>query len=190
LPYAVVVLGRRLPNYTCVLDTPGEIGRRAAEILLARGCQRPVVLVPALLTQSTAERAEAFAATVLAQTGRAAGRVAATGFSPASGADGLRAHLGAGRACDGLYAVTDILALGAYQVIKDGGRRIPRDIAVVGVGDHEHADFFDPPLTCVGPSSDEIVEQVVTQLFHLMNHRRVRPVEIFVPPSVSVRASA
>ena len=190
LPYAVVVLGRRLPNYSCVLDTPGEIGRRAAEILLVRGCQRPVVLVPAFLTQSTAERAEAFVATVLAQTGRAAGRVTAAGFSPASGADGLRAHLGAGRACDGLYAVTDSLALGAYQVIKDGGRRIPRDIAVVGVGDHEHADFFDPPLTCVGPSNEEIVEQVVTQLFHLMSHRRVRPVEIFVPPSVSVRASA
>ena len=36
LPYAVVVLGRCLPNYTCVLDTPGEIGRRAAEIGRAR----------------------------------------------------------------------------------------------------------------------------------------------------------
>ncbi|MCX6951428.1 MAG: LacI family DNA-binding transcriptional regulator, partial [Verrucomicrobia bacterium] len=69
LPYAVVVLGRRLANYACVLDTPGEIGRRAAEILLARGCRRPVVLVPALLTQSTAERAAAFAATVHAHLG-------------------------------------------------------------------------------------------------------------------------
>ncbi len=190
LPYAVVVLGRRLANYSCVLDTPGEIGRRAAEILLARGCRHPVVLTPALLTQSTAERAEAFAATVLAQTGLECARVSAAGFTPASGAEALRAHLGASRACDGLFAVTDSLALGAYQAIKDGGRRIPRDIAVVGVGDHEHADFFDPPLTCVGPSSETIVEKVVTQLFHLMNHRRLKPVEIPVPPSVVMRASA
>lgn len=190
LPYAVVVLGRRLPNYCCVLDTPGEIGRRAAEILLARGCRQPVVLTPALLTQSTAERAEAFVATVRAQAGVESVRVTAGSFTPTSGAEAMRAHLGAGRGCDGLYAVTDSLALGAYQAIKDGGHRIPRDIAVVGVGDHEHADFFDPPLTCVGPSSDMIVEKVVEQLFFLMNHRRVKPVEIAVPPSVAMRASA
>jgi LacI family transcriptional regulator len=63
-------------------------------------------------------------------------------------------------------------------------------IAVVGVGDHEHADFFDPPLTCVGPSNETIVEQIVMQLFDLMNRRRVKPVETFVPPSVVMRASA
>ncbi|MDP3071922.1 MAG: LacI family DNA-binding transcriptional regulator [Opitutaceae bacterium] len=190
LPYAVVVLGRRLPNYSCVLDTPGEIGRRAAEILLKRGCRQLVVLTPALLTQSTAERSEAFIATVRSQTGREPARVTAAGFTPASGAEALRAHLGAGRRCDGLYAVTDVLALGAYQAIKDAGRKIPRDIAVVGVGDHEHADFFDPPLTCVGPSNDTIVEQVVTHLFHRMNHRRVKIAEFFVPPSVAIRGSA
>ncbi len=190
LPYAVVVLGRRLPNYCCVLDTPGESGRRAAEILLGRGCRRPVVLTPALLTESTADRAAAFCATVLAQTGTAPARVVAAGFAPTNGAEALRAHLGAGRGCDGLYAVTDGLALGAYQAIKDADRRIPRDIAVVGVGDHEHADFFDPPLTCVGPSNETIVEQIVTQLFDLMNRRRVKPVETFVPPSVVMRASA
>lgn len=190
LPYAVVVLGRRLANYSCVLDTPGEIGRKAAEILLGGGCKRPVVLVPALLTQSTADRADAFCATVREQSGDEPARVTAAGFTPASGAEALRAHLGAGRACDGLYAVTDGLVLGAYQAIKDAGRRIPKDIAVVGVGDNEHADFFDPPLTCVGPSSETIVERVVTQLFHLMNHRRVKPAEIFVPPSVAIRASA
>lgn len=190
LPYAVVVLGRRLANYCCVLDTPGEIGRRAAEILLARGCKHPVVLVPALLTQSTAERAGSFAAAVLAATGIEPTRVAAAGFAPADGAEALRAHLGTGCGCDGLYAVTDGLALGAYQAIKDAGRRIPKDIAVVGVGDHEHADFFDPPLTCVGPSNDLIVERVVTQLFQLMSHRRVKLVEISVTPSVSMRASA
>jgi LacI family transcriptional regulator len=190
LPYSVVVLGRRLPNYCCVLDTPGEIGRRAAEILLARGCKCPAVLVPSLLTQSTAERAEAFVAAVLAQTGAEPARVVAPGLNPVSGAEALRSHLSAHRGCDGLYAVSDGLSLGAYQAIKDSGRRIAKDIAVVGVGDHEHADFFDPPLTCVGPSNEAIVEQVVTQLFHLMNHRRVKPVEIFVPPSVVMRASA
>ncbi|MBL9199845.1 MAG: LacI family DNA-binding transcriptional regulator [Opitutaceae bacterium] len=190
LPYAVVVLGRRLPNHCCVLDTPGEIGRRAAEILLKADSRHPVVLTPALLTQSTAERAEAFVAAVRGQEGRDSARVIAAGFTPAAGAEALRAHLGAGLDCDGVFAVTDGLALGAYQAIKDAGKGIPRDIAVVGVGDHEHADFFDPPLTCVGPSNEAIVEQAVAQLFQLMGQRRGKASEIFVPPSVVRRASA
>jgi LacI family transcriptional regulator len=189
LPYAVVVLGRRIPNYTCVLETPGESGRRAAEILLAAQRRHLVVLTPALLTQSTAERAEAFCATALAQTGREPVRLAAGGFVPASGAEALRAHLASGCGCDALYAVTDSLALGAYQAIRDARKRIPRDIAVVGVGDDEHADFFDPPLTCVGPANDTVAEQVATGLFHLLTHRRVTAAEIHVPPSVVMRAS-
>ena len=190
LPYAVVVLGRRIRNYCCVLETPGESGRRAAEILLAAKRRRFVVLTPALLTQSTAERADAFCATVRARAGCDPVRVTAASFTPMGGAEALRAHLAAGRGCDALYAVTDSLVLGAYQAIKDGNRKIPRDIAVVGVGDHEHADFFDPPLTCVGPANDTVAEQVATCLFHLINHRRVKPVEVHVPPSVVMRVSA
>jgi LacI family transcriptional regulator len=185
----VVVLGPRIPNYFCVLETPGESGRRAAEILLAANRTHCTVLTPALLTQSTAERADAFCATVRDRVGRDPVRVTTAGFGPAHGAEALRAHLAAGRPCDALYAVTDSLALGAYQALRDGKRRIPRDVAVVGVGDHEHADFFDPPLTCVGPANDTVAEQVATSLFHLVNHRRVKPVEVHVPPSVVMRAS-
>jgi LacI family transcriptional regulator len=189
LPYNVVVHGRRLPNYCCVLETPGEAGRRAADILLEHGRRRLVVLTPSLLTQTTADRKDAFRAAVRERTGREPTHIVA-GFTPASAAEALRAHLATGDGCDGIFAVTDTLALGAYQAIKDGGRRIPRDTAVIGVGDHEHSDFFDPPLTCVGPVYDTVVEHVVTLLFHLMTQRRVKPTEVLVPPAVVMRGSA
>ncbi len=189
LPYAVVVHGRSLPNYCCVLETPGEAGRRTADILLRAGRRRLLVLVPELLTQTTAHRAEAFCAAVRAATG-AEPTSLRTGFTPASAAETLRAHLRKNAACDGLYAVTDTLALGAYHALKAAGRRIPEDVAVVGVGDHEHADFFDPPLTCVGPSSDDVAEQVATLLFRLTTHRRVPPGAVLVPPATVRRASA
>lgn len=189
LPYAVVVHGRRLKNYCCVLETPGEAGRRAAEILRSTGRRRLVVLTPTLLTQTTADRRDAFCAAVQAQ-GAPEPKQVVAGFTPASAAEALRAHLAAGGGCDGIFAVTDTLALGAYQAIKDGGRRIPKDIAVIGVDDHEHSDFFDPPLTCVGPVYATVVEHVVTLLFHLMNHRRVKPTEVLVPPAIVMRGSA
>ena len=190
LPYAVVVQGRRLANYCCVLETPGEGGRRAAEILLGRGLRNLAVVTPALLTETTADRAEAFCRAVHARTGREAAWVKAAEFTPASGAEALRRHMESHPRCDGLFAVTDTLALGAYHAMKEAGRRVPQDVAVVGVGDHEHADFFDPPLTCVGPAYDRVVEEVVALLFNLMNRRRVNPTEVFVPPTVATRASA
>jgi LacI family transcriptional regulator len=191
LPYPVVVLGRRLANYCCVLDTPGEIGRRAAEILLTNKRSRPILLVPALLTQSTTERADAFTAAVKAAVGREPARVIAEDFTPASGDRAVRKFLrGAQARCDALFAVTDSLAMGAYQALKNNGQRIPQDVAVVGVGDLDHSAFFDPPLTCVGPASEEIVRQVVAQLFRLMNDRTAKPGEIFVEPSVEKRSSA
>ena len=189
LPYAVVVQGRRLANYSCVLEQPGAGGREAAGILLASGCRRPAVLTPALLTETTADRADAFCAAVRAKTGHEPPRVTAGGFTPASGSDAARAHFAVDPKCDGFFAVTDTLALGAYHAIKARGLRIPTDVAVIGVGDSEHVDFFDPPLTCVGPSYDTVVEEIVALLFELMSRRRVRPTEVFVEPVVTARAS-
>jgi len=127
---------------------------------------------------------------VRAASGSDPARVTADGFTPASGAEALRRHLAAGGRCDGLFAVTDTLALGAYHALKAAGKQVPRDVAVVGVGDHEHADFFDPPLTCVGPVYDQVVAEVVGLLFNLMSRRRVHPTEVFIPPTVAQRASA
>jgi LacI family transcriptional regulator len=190
LPYAVVVQGRRLDNHCCVLETPGEGGRQAAEILLRGGRKRPVVLTPSLLTETTADRAAAFCAALRAQGIGEPLRVAADGFTPASGAVAVREHLTANPRCDGIFAVTDTLALGAYFALKAAGRRVPADVGVVGVGDHEHADFFDPPLTCVGPSYDRVVEEIVALLFKLMNRSRVQPTAVFVPPEATLRASS
>jgi LacI family transcriptional regulator len=189
LPYAVVVQGRRLDNYCCVLETPGAVGQQAAEILLGSRRRQPSVLTPRLLTETTADRKDAFTAAVRERTGSEPAHVVA-GFTPASAAEAFAAHLRKNPECDALFAVTDTLALGAAHAIKAAGRSIPGDVAVVGVGDHEHADYFDPPLTCVGPPYEHVVEEIVTLLFSLMSRRRVKPTEVFVPPTVVLRKSS
>lgn len=189
LPYPVVMIGRQLPNYCCVLETPGQTGRMAADILLEAGIRHPLVLTPALLTQTTADRADSFCERVRSQTKMESARIAAQGFTASAAADALRDYWSEGRRCDGIFAVTDSLAIGAYQAVKDGGRKIPRDVSLVGIGDHEHAEFFDPPLTCVGPVYDTVVDHAAKLLFHLMNHRRVTPAEVLVPPAAVLRGS-
>lgn len=61
----------------------------------------------------------------------------------------IRRLLAAGHAFDAVYAVDDLLALGALRALAAAGRRVPHEAAVVGYGDLDEARFADPPLTTV-----------------------------------------
>lgn len=189
LPYPVVVLGRSLPNYCCVRETPGFVGRRSAEVLLEAGCVRPAVLHGRVLTQATAERVSAFRQAIAARLGADPIVLEAEDLQPAAGATALRAYLAGGGKCDGVFTVTDSLAVGAYHAIQRAGRRIPEDVAVVGVGDYDLAEFFTPPLSTVAGSNETMVAEAVPLLFRLLRGDKDAPRETFVIPPVYLRAS-
>lgn len=189
LPYAVVVLGRRIPNHWCVLETPGFVGQRSADVLLDAGCRHPAVLHGRMLTQATAERVNAFVRAIEGRGGEPPVVIASDGLAPASGAAALRAFFAGGGKCDGIFTVTDSLAVGAYHAIQQSGRRIPDDVAVVGVGDYDLAEFFTPPLSTVAGANEAMVAEAVPALFRLLRGEKEQAREVFVVPPVYLRAS-
>ena len=50
---------------------------------------------------------------------------------------------------DGLFVANDLMALGAISALRDAGRTVPEDIAVVGFDDADIAAVASPPLTTV-----------------------------------------
>jgi LacI family transcriptional regulator len=50
---------------------------------------------------------------------------------------------------DAIFAHNDLSAAGAMQAVREAGRRVPDDIAVVGFDDVPAAAHTDPPLTTV-----------------------------------------
>jgi DNA-binding LacI/PurR family transcriptional regulator len=54
-----------------------------------------------------------------------------------------------GNNCDGLFAASDLLAMGAIRALTEAGMRVPDDISVVGYDDTPGAASFVPPLTSV-----------------------------------------
>jgi LacI family transcriptional regulator, repressor for deo operon, udp, cdd, tsx, nupC, and nupG len=65
---------------------------------------------------------------------------------------GLRATkqlLSKTKGLDALFAINDLMAIGAMAAIKEAGLRIPQDIALVGFDDISMASMCDPTLTTI-----------------------------------------
>ncbi len=60
-----------------------------------------------------------------------------------------------------LFAMSDIMALGAAKAISDFGLKIPDDISIVGFDGIEMAHFYIPSLTTLRQPADEIAKASV-----------------------------
>jgi DNA-binding LacI/PurR family transcriptional regulator len=70
---------------------------------------------------------------------------------------------------DGLFAASDLMALGAISALRRAGRRVPEDVAVVGFDDNEFALTAEPPLTTV--RQDPVLQGRVMVRLYLAQHR-------------------
>lgn len=69
---------------------------------------------------------------------------------------------------DAVFACSDVMAIAAIDVLRESGRRVPGDVAVVGYDDIFLAAHTDPPLTTVrqsGPLAGHLLaDSLLTQL--------------------------
>src|SRR5262249_11411405 len=70
-------------------------------------------------------------------------------FSEASGATAMRTLLDRHPDLDAVFAASDLMAVGALRVLREYGRRVPQDVAVVGFEDSVLARQTEPALTTV-----------------------------------------
>jgi DNA-binding LacI/PurR family transcriptional regulator len=89
-------------------------------------------------------------------------------FGQQSGADAMRALLGRVPDLDAVFCANDLMAVGALQALRDAGRRVPEDVAVVGFEDAAIARSAHPPLSTVHQSSEEMGREMVALLLDTM----------------------
>jgi len=79
-----------------------------------------------------------------------------------------------------VLAVTDRLAIGALQYIKEIGLSIPNDIAVTGMGGSELSRFISPALTTIDFSIEDAGREAATILLEQINggnyHETIRTI--------------
>jgi len=123
-------------------------GACAAERLIALG-RRELLFLGDVSHAEVRDRQQGFAKT-LKKAGLKAHTLTPAAFTFGAGFTAVQAHLARGGAVpDGLFAASDLLAMGAVRAFTDAGLAVPAAVSVIGYDDSPGAQSFAPPLSSV-----------------------------------------
>jgi LacI family repressor for deo operon, udp, cdd, tsx, nupC, and nupG len=144
----VAVVGARVPGWASVRIDDVEASRQAVRYLLDLGHRRIAMLGGSL------EEVLDFAAPLDRLTGfrrelEAAGAPVdpawevTSDFTARGGQAATRLLLETGPRPTAIFAASDEMAIGAVHALREAGLRVPEDVSVIGIDDHEMAEFFE-----------------------------------------------
>lgn len=70
-----------------------------------------------------------------------------------------------------IFAISDIMAVGACKAIIDKGLRVPEDISVMGFDGMDIGKFYNPSITTIKQPNKSMAQSSVNLLFELLNHK-------------------
>lgn len=168
--------------------------RQAVRHLIGLGRTRIAHITGALDQTSAVDRLDGFR-DVIGDVGP--DLVAEGDFTPSGGERAMRELLERRPDVDAVFVANDLSALGVLRVLREAGRRVPEDVAVIGFDDMlPIAEQTDPPLTTV--------RQDIEEMGRLMARLLIRGLEggtgtaasdpersgVVLPTTVVVRGSA
>jgi DNA-binding LacI/PurR family transcriptional regulator len=115
-------------------------------------------------------------------------RIRVGDFLRPSGAIAMQAILGGGVPVDAVIGANDLMALGAIDVLKAEGIRVPEEVSVIGFDDIEEARLAIPQLTTVRQSFLVLGREAVRTALAVVNGDSV-PMQVTVPTHTVIRRS-
>lgn len=173
LPFCVVDQRYEDPRISTVYADHASGTYAAAKHLLERGCRSVGFLNGTPHYSNSADRTEGYR-TALREAGLMpdAELQFEGNYSRTSGYKAAEAVNRRLDRLDGLVCANDRMAVGLIQGLKERGRRIPEDLAVVGCDDSDIAAWIDPPLTTVGVPFYEMGRLAAERLMESMKEER------------------
>ncbi|MBM0224977.1 LacI family DNA-binding transcriptional regulator [Micromonospora sp. ATA51] len=110
-------------------------------------------------------------------------------FTRESGGAAMRQLLAEHPDLDAVFAASDLMAHAALRTLRESGRRVPADVAVIGFDDIETAAYTEPPLTTVRQPIVELGRAMTRQLLRIAAGEDVEQAFI-LPTELIVRDSA
>jgi DNA-binding LacI/PurR family transcriptional regulator len=114
--------------------------------------------------------------------------VAVGDFTRDSGEVAMRQLLDDDPALDAVFVASDLMAHGALSTLRQAGRRVPDDVAIIGFDDIELARYTEPPLSTVRQPIVELGRELARQLLRLASGEEIEAA-LVLPTSLVIRDS-
>ncbi|GAA3419495.1 LacI family DNA-binding transcriptional regulator [Streptosporangium vulgare] len=111
-------------------------------------------------------------------------------FSEESGMAGMRRLLAENRDLDAVFTASDPMALGAMRVLREEGRSIPGDVAVIGFDDSPAGAHSSPALTSVHQPTESMGRQMAHLLVARINGEQLEQPVVILDTHLIERDSA
>ncbi|WP_181384333.1 LacI family DNA-binding transcriptional regulator [Streptomyces sp. NWU49] len=185
-----VVFGGRpvgpVPRWYVDVDNVGG-AREATEYLVSRGRTRVAAICGRLDTEAGRARYRGYRDAMLAA-GLDPFPPQEGDFTEPSGAAAMAVLLAEHPDLDGVFAANDNMGAGALRTLREAGRPVPADVAVVGFDDLAVARIADPPLTTVHQPITAFGREMARMLVALVNGQD--PTPLILPTRLVTRSSA
>lgn len=89
-------------------------------------------------------------------------------YSFQSGYEAMQRALEHGPACTAVFAMADVIAIGAIRAIRERGLRVPEDISVMGYDGLEMGDYIQPRLSTVTQPVDTMAQRSAALLCSML----------------------
>jgi DNA-binding LacI/PurR family transcriptional regulator len=164
-------------------------GRLAAEHLIRTGRRKIAFLGGPQVEQEVQGRYDGFVSG-LQQAGQRVDpkRVIYGDYSTASGGEMMRALLAKTPDLDAVFVCSDLMAMAAINTIRDSGRQVPEDVAVIGYDNLPIAEMSNPPLTTISQDLPTAGKLLAENLLQYMKTDEVT--NVVFPVELVVRKSA
>jgi LacI family transcriptional regulator len=184
-----VMVGEYDDPHVSFVDADNDRGAYAAvEHLIRLGYQRIATISGPPNNRAAVQRKQGYLHALRAHGLPANPLLIATGnFSEVSGYDAMRGLLPFGP--DAAFVASDTMALGARRALREAGKVVPDDVALVGYDDLPPALLGDPPLTTVRQPIKRAGIHAVELLIDILENGPAPARRVVLPTELIVRAS-
>ncbi len=91
---------------------------------------------------------------------------------------------------DGIFCMSDVMAMGCMKALQEGGVAIPQQIAVTAMDGMEQNGYLTPSLSSVSQNFEQIGSEAVRLLQELLQGRIQGGRKVYVPHTLDVRESS
>jgi LacI family transcriptional regulator len=192
LTIPLVLIDRRLPSMTFVGVDDEAIGFEATQHLFGQGYRRIAHIAGPKTISTAVGRLKGYLRAL-----KSAGLKVKEDFviesnyhEESGGYNAMHQLLRLVPRPDAVFAASDPIAIGALQAALEAGLRLPRDIGLIGVGNHRYGPYLRVPLSTVDQQRTKIGHSAANLILELMDEERFRARSILVEPKLVIRDSS